>query len=37
VRRGPAVDPVAVFETRVEGDRILVAARAHQEPTDERP
>jgi 3-phenylpropionate/trans-cinnamate dioxygenase ferredoxin subunit len=32
VRRGPAVDPVAVFETRVEGDRILVAARAHQEP-----
>ena len=32
VRRGPAVDPLDVFETRVEGERILVASRAHQEP-----
>ena len=32
VRRGPAIEPLAVFETRVEGDRILVAPRAHQEP-----
>ena len=32
VRRGPATEPLAVFETRVEGDRILVAPRAHLEP-----
>ena len=32
VRRGPATKPLAVFETRVEGDRILVAPRAHLEP-----
>ncbi len=32
VRRGPAIEPLAVFETRVEGDRILVAPRAHPEP-----
>ena len=31
VRRGPATEPLAVFETRVEGERILVAPRAHQE------
>jgi nitrite reductase/ring-hydroxylating ferredoxin subunit len=33
VRRGPAVDPLELFETRVDGDRVLVAPRAHQEPT----
>ena len=32
VRRGPAIEPLAVFETRIEGDRILVAPRAHPEP-----
>jgi 3-phenylpropionate/trans-cinnamate dioxygenase ferredoxin component len=32
VRRGPATAPLAVFETRVDGDRILVAPRAHLEP-----
>jgi 3-phenylpropionate/trans-cinnamate dioxygenase ferredoxin subunit len=32
VRRGPAVDPLDVFETRVDGERILVAPRAYQEP-----
>ena len=32
VRRGPATEPLAVFETRVEGDRILVAPRDHLEP-----
>jgi len=32
VRRGPATEPLAVFETRVEGDRILVAPRDHPEP-----
>ena len=32
VRRGPATEPLAVFETRVEGERILVAPRAHLEP-----
>ena len=32
VRRGPAIDALAVFETRLDGDRILVAPRAHQEP-----
>ena len=31
VRRGPATEPLAVFETRVDGDRILVAPRTHQE------
>jgi 3-phenylpropionate/trans-cinnamate dioxygenase ferredoxin component len=28
VVRGPAEDPVATYDVRVEGDRILVAARA---------
>jgi 3-phenylpropionate/trans-cinnamate dioxygenase ferredoxin component len=32
VRRGPAIKPLAVFETRVERGRILVAPRAHPEP-----
>ena len=32
VRRAPATEAVAVFETRVEGDRILVAPRAHEDP-----
>ena len=32
VRRGPAIEPLAVFETRVEADRILVAPRANLEP-----
>jgi 3-phenylpropionate/trans-cinnamate dioxygenase ferredoxin subunit len=27
VRRGPAVDPLPVFQTRVEGERILVGPR----------
>ena len=31
VRRGPAIEPLAVFETRVEGNRILVAPRERQE------
>ena len=31
VRRAPAIEPVAVFETRVEGGRILVAPRANQD------
>ena len=31
VRRAPAIEPLAVFATRVAGDRILVAPRAHQE------
>jgi 3-phenylpropionate/trans-cinnamate dioxygenase ferredoxin subunit len=30
VRRGPAIEPLAVFETRVEGNRILVAPRDRQ-------
>jgi 3-phenylpropionate/trans-cinnamate dioxygenase ferredoxin component len=33
VRRAPATEAVAVFETRVEGDRILVAPRAHEDPS----
>ena len=32
VRRAPATEPLTMFETRVAGDRILVATRAHQEP-----
>lgn len=32
VRRGPAMEPLAAFRTRVAGDRILVAPRTHQEP-----
>jgi nitrite reductase/ring-hydroxylating ferredoxin subunit len=28
VRRAPAIEPLTVFETRVAGDRILVAPRA---------
>ena len=32
VRRGPATAPLAVYETRVDEDRILVAPRAHKEP-----
>jgi 3-phenylpropionate/trans-cinnamate dioxygenase ferredoxin subunit len=31
VRRAPAIQPLTVFETRVDGDRILVAGRTHQE------
>jgi 3-phenylpropionate/trans-cinnamate dioxygenase ferredoxin subunit len=29
VRRGPAVEPLPVFEVRVEGDRILVRQSTH--------
>ena len=32
VRRAPATEPLAVFETRVDGDRILVAPRTHPQP-----
>jgi 3-phenylpropionate/trans-cinnamate dioxygenase ferredoxin component len=32
VRRGPAIAPLAVFQTRVVAGRVLVAPRAHQEP-----
>ena len=31
VRRGPAIDPLAVFETRVADGRVLVSPRVHQE------
>lgn len=32
VRRGPAIQPLAVFETRVVAGRVLVAPRTHPEP-----
>ena len=31
VRRGPAIEPLATFETRVAEGRVLVSPRAHQE------
>ena len=31
VRRGPAIEPLPTFETRVAADRVLVAPRAHHQ------